>query len=99
MATLKLLDSGAWRLTWSDAQGQHRRVIGHRSWMSRNEAQAKLRDVEYQLAVGRGQAPAAAPAFETYAEEYIAWHASEFPASTPRISQLITHHLVPKFGA
>lgn len=98
MATLKLLENGSWRLTYSDSSGQHRPIIGNKSWMSRREAEAKLRDVEYQLAVGRGQAAPQIPTYSEFAEEYLEWHVMEFPSSAARVAQLTKQHLIPWFG-
>ena len=91
-----------WVLCWWQGGQEHRRSLGA---ISRKEADTIARLKRDELArerlSGIVQLPGGiyVPTLETFAtEEYLPWHATEYPSSHERIASLFDLHLLPELG-
>jgi hypothetical protein len=82
-------------LNWHDANGQHRPSLGP---ITEQEARAKLKLKEAELATGRRLEPSVAPLFSDYAISYLAWYGAEFPDTMDTAERIIEKQLLPAFG-
>jgi integrase len=99
MATLRII-GGNYVLDWRDAQGKRiREPLGRVGVFPKRDAERILRDKRRALSPGhRILNPDPAPTLSSFATDYLAWHAAEYPASHGRIRQIIETHLLPEFG-
>lgn len=89
-----------WLLQWTDAQGTHRVTLGEIGVLDERRARDILRAKQLELSTGArllNLTASRAPSFRDYAREYMLWHQHEYPASTQRVQQIITDHLMPRF--
>lgn len=84
----------SWVLNWSEGGRQYRKSLGP---ITHSEAERARKIKEAELAAGI-QIFSVAPLFADYADEYLEWYEAEFPASYPRIEQIVRCHLKPAFG-
>jgi integrase len=92
MATLRQRGK-SFILTWSEDRQQHRISLGP---ITRQQAQIELQAKRYELASGE-RLISRLPWFDEFADEYIDWHAAEYPHSHVRVRQIIESYLVPFF--
>lgn len=78
-----------WYLNWSEAGIQHRRSLGR---ITADEAQARCKAKEYELASGRKIFYASA-LFDDHLQRYLSWHAIQFRDSHFRIKQIAEQYL------
>jgi site-specific recombinase XerD len=94
MPTLKKRGE-SWQLDYYDARGKRcRQSLGA---IPEYEAKTILHAKEYELRTGTRILPTGL-ILANFADEYLSFYAVEFPASFPRINQIINQHLVPAFG-
>lgn len=79
-------------LCWHHAGAEHRKSLGKISYPEA-ERQRKLKEHELMISGG-----GFGPPFARYCDEYLKWHAAEYPASHWRTKQIIEQYLVPAFG-
>lgn len=87
-------------LTWSDAAGNHREIIGTVGVMREGDAQTILRAKQVELKTGRkilNSSFGHGITFSQCAEDYLKWHCGEYPDSHYRIAQIVHDHLTPAF--
>lgn len=105
MATLTIRDDRHGRpryyvLTWSDAEGAHRRVIGRVGAMPEKQARDTVKAKQLELSQGIRILNAQFRPGITFGQcvhDYLLWHQAEYPHSNFRIAQIIVHHLLPRF--
>lgn len=93
-----------WELAWSGpdldpATGKkkrHTQNLGRRDVVGRRDAELALKHLQRELFLDDHalRAPASPP-FSRWAEEYLAWHAAQYPASHFRTAQVVEQHLLP----
>lgn len=83
----------SWVLNWFEAGRQRRKSLGR---VTSAAAETARLAKEYELHSGI-QVLSVAPLFGVLAEQYLRWHASEFPDSTFRVEQLVKQYLSPAF--
>jgi integrase len=91
---------GHWQLGWSDPAGRHRISLGPVAALTPRQAEAILKRKELELSTGAavlGLSFAQAPFFGQYAEDYLAWHELEYPASHARVRQVTWQYLLPRW--
>lgn len=90
-----------WVLQWTDAQGPQRLTLGRIDSLDERHARDILRAKQLELSTGArilNLSQPGAPALRDYADNYLSWHAAEYPASTQRVRQIVDQHLIPRFG-
>lgn len=90
---------GRFILQWSDALGQHKRVIGRIGVLPEKEAAKILRAKQYELDTGRAVLVGRqiTPFFDDFVLEYLEWHRREYPSSHYRVRQIVDDHLLDAF--
>jgi integrase len=83
----------SWVLNWSEAGRQYRKSLGP---VTPAEAETARLAKEYELHSGQ-RILRGGVMFGQLAEQYLKWHASEFPDSTFRVEQLVRQYLMPAF--
>jgi site-specific recombinase XerD len=90
--------NGYWYLDWTDETGRHRKTLGKVGVLSERDARRIEKQKKLEASAGyRILSPASSPRFEQWANEYLTWHANEFPDSHFRIRQIVEDHLLPVF--
>lgn len=87
-------------LDWRDAEGTRRRdTLGRVGELSERDANRILKQRNLELSAGyRILNPARAPRFGDFVRnDYLPWHAAEYPASHYRVKQIVEQYLLPEF--
>lgn len=90
----------SWYIQWTEQGKRYRRSLGK---ISDDDARTVLQIEEARLTdrklTGRKLKPHSSITLEQFAPDYLAWRASEYPASQARVTEAIKNHLIPAFGA
>ena len=98
MATLRIID-GAYIIDYRENGRRRRQSLGRVGTISEREAQKVVDRINKVLTRGYHILhPAPGPAFDSFADDYLRWHAAEYPDSNERIEQIVIDHLIPAFG-
>lgn len=100
MPTLRRRKNGTYSLRWRE-NGQAREQTLSTKNASEARALLRARELELQRAAFAnitGLPSAHVPSLAEFCEEYLDWHAREYPASSWRIAQLVEQHLLPALG-
>lgn len=86
-----------WWIRYTTGGVQRRESLGR---ATEAEAKTALAAKEYELRTGNplARATAAAPRFDLFAGDYLAWYEHEYPASYRRARDIVNDVLVPEFG-
>lgn len=91
-----------WELAWvgpdrDPATGRklrHSRGLGRRADVPRRDAELALRALQRELFLAEhGLAAPASPTVRSWREDYLAWHAAEYPDSHYRTRQILEQHI------
>jgi integrase len=91
-----------WELAWSGPdidpatgkKNRHTRNLGRRDRVPKRDAEIALRTLERELfRIDHGIAAPAAPTVDQWRQDYLDWHAAEFPDSHYRTAQILEQHL------
>ena len=82
-----------WGLDYREHGRRVRKTLGR---VSKEDAETARLAKEFELRTGQ-QIYSTAPLFIELAQEYLRWHANEYPDSSFRTEQIIRQHLLPAF--
>lgn len=93
----------SWVLDWSDATGQHRKVIGKTAFMTKREAESIRLAKELELASGvqvmRGLSTRRdVPTLKQYATRYLDWYELSQPDTFDDVRRRVYKQIVPALG-
>jgi integrase len=93
-----------WELAWSGPdvdpatgkKNRHTRNLGRRDTVPKRDADLALRELQRSLFLDehRLRAPVA-PTLTGWAQDYLTWHALQWPAAHYRVRQVIEQHILP----
>lgn len=93
-----------WELAWSGPdvdpttgkKVRHTQNLGRRDAILKRLAEDALTELQRSLFIdNHGLRPPASPTFRKWAEEYLAWHSVQYPASHVRVAQVVEQHILP----
>ena len=100
MATIRIIN-GYWQLNWSDEDGRHRVSIGRTDILPKRDALEILKKKRLELSTGAHMLNinlSRGVTFLEYSEEYLHWHAHEYPNSHNNIRRIVQQRLLPRFA-
>jgi len=85
----------SWYLDWFDTDGRHKKSLGR---ISKDIADLKLKQLEYQLARGNGsEEKKTSIKFNELASEYLTWYENEYVSSYETADRIVMKSLSPYF--
>ncbi len=88
---------GSWYLQWRENGKRVKEWVGRVKETPERQVRIKLQAKELELSTGQRILPTGL-IFRNFAEDYLQWYATEYPASHERVDQIVDQHLLPFFG-